>query len=29
MKFNADSKYKEKAAEMLARVEKDLQNFTK
>lgn len=29
MKFNADTKYKEKATEMLARVEKDLQNFTK
>ncbi|SDX20728.1 outer membrane protein assembly factor BamD [Flavobacterium degerlachei] len=29
VKFNADTKYKEKAAEMLARVEKDLQNFTK
>lgn len=29
MKFNADTKYKEKANEMLARVEKDLQNFTK
>jgi outer membrane protein assembly factor BamD len=29
MKFNADTKYKDKANEMLARVEKDLQNFTK
>jgi outer membrane protein assembly factor BamD len=29
MKFNADTKYKDKASEMLARVEKDLQNFTK
>jgi outer membrane protein assembly factor BamD len=29
LKFNADTKYKEKASEMLARVEKDLQKFTK
>ena len=29
MKFNSDSKYKEKASEMLARIEKDLQKFTK
>ncbi|MFT4670494.1 MAG: outer membrane protein assembly factor BamD [Ulvibacter sp.] len=29
MKFNAETKYKEKANEMLARVEQDLQNFTK
>jgi outer membrane protein assembly factor BamD len=29
MKFNSDSKYKEKANEMLARIEKDLQKFTK
>lgn len=29
MKFNADSKYKEKANAMLARVEQDLQKFTK
>jgi outer membrane protein assembly factor BamD len=28
-KFNAETKYKEKADEMLARVEQDLQNFTK
>jgi outer membrane protein assembly factor BamD len=28
VKFNAETKYKEKA-EMLARVEQDLQNFTK
>jgi outer membrane protein assembly factor BamD len=29
MKFKADSKYKKKADEMLVRIEKDLQNFTK
>ncbi|MFT7164702.1 MAG: outer membrane protein assembly factor BamD, partial [Flavobacterium sp.] len=29
IKFNADTKYKETANVMLARVEKDLQNFTK
>jgi outer membrane protein assembly factor BamD len=29
MKFKTDTKYKEKASAMLARVEKDLQNFTK
>jgi outer membrane protein assembly factor BamD len=29
VKFNAETKYKEKADEMLARVEQDLQNFTK
>jgi outer membrane protein assembly factor BamD len=29
MKFKADSKYKNKADEMLVRIEKDLQNFTK
>lgn len=29
MKFNADTKYKDQANDMLARVEKDLQNFTK
>ncbi|WP_413998478.1 outer membrane protein assembly factor BamD [Flavobacterium sp. W1B] len=29
MKFDANTKYKEKANEMLVRVEKDLQNFTK
>jgi outer membrane protein assembly factor BamD len=29
MKFKADTKHKDKASEMLARVEKDLQNFTK
>jgi outer membrane protein assembly factor BamD len=29
MKFDAETKYKEKANEMLARVEQDLQKFTK
>jgi outer membrane protein assembly factor BamD len=29
IKFNAETKYKEKADEMLAHVEQDLQNFTK
>jgi outer membrane protein assembly factor BamD len=29
IKFKADTKYKQKADEMLARIEKDLQKFTK
>ena len=29
IKFNAETKYKEKANEMLARIEQDLQKFTK
>ena len=29
IKFKADTKYKQEASEMLARIDKDLQKFTK